>query len=72
MKRRVIQSTVAVTAAIAALSIAGPASAQHGSEAGGFGHHVAECAQTMGFDGTHNPGMHRGASGWDGTECEQG
>ena len=29
-----------------------------------FGQHVRACAQTMGFDGGHNPGMHRGASGW--------
>jgi hypothetical protein len=29
-----------------------------------FGDHVRSCAQTMGFDGEHNPGMHRGASGW--------
>jgi hypothetical protein len=32
---------------------------------GEFGHHVSTCAQTMGFDGTHNPGMHRGAAGWE-------
>ena len=35
-----------------------------------FGQHVVRCAQTMGFDGTHNPGMHRGASGWDGMTCQ--
>ncbi len=34
-----------------------------------FGHHVAECAQTHGLDGEHNPGMHQGRSGWSGTTC---
>ena len=34
-----------------------------------FGKHVSECAQTMGFSGTHNPGMHQGKSGWDGMTC---
>lgn len=29
-----------------------------------FGQHVRTCAQDMGFDGRHNPGMHRGASPW--------
>ena len=35
-----------------------------------FGSHVRVCAQGMGFSGTHNPGMHRGAAGWDGLPCE--
>jgi len=30
-----------------------------------FGGHVVMCAQTMGFNGQHNPGMHRGFAGWD-------
>lgn len=30
----------------------------------GFGQHVVMCAQNMGFSGTHNPGMHQGAAGW--------
>ena len=38
------------------------ASASTGQE---FGHHVQSCAQTMGFTGTHNPGMHTGYAGWD-------
>ena len=32
-----------------------------------FGQHVQNCAQVMGFDGTHNPGMHTGYAGWDPT-----
>ncbi len=35
-----------------------------------FGTHVSECAQTMDFSGTHNPGMHQGKSGWNGMTCE--
>jgi len=34
-----------------------------------FGQHVSHCAQTIGFDGAHNPGMHRGYAGWDGMPC---
>ena len=34
-----------------------------------FGSHVAHCAQTHGFDGDHNPGVHQGRSGWSGTNC---
>jgi len=34
-----------------------------------YGQHVSHCAQTMGFSGEHNPGMHRGLSGWDGMPC---
>ncbi len=34
-----------------------------------FGQHVRNCAQTMGFSGAHNPGMHHGAAGWDGEPC---
>lgn len=34
-----------------------------------FGSHVRACAQTMGLSGSHNPGMHQGAAGWDGLPC---
>ena len=34
-----------------------------------YGQHVRQCAQTMGFSGTHNPGMHQGYAGWDGMPC---
>lgn len=45
------------------------ASAQTVSTGSVFGRHVSECAQTMGFSGDHNPGVHRGAAGWDGMPC---
>jgi len=35
------------------------------ADAAAYGQHVRECAKSMGFDGVHNPGMHRGASMWD-------
>jgi hypothetical protein len=70
MKRHSLRSTAVVAAALAGLSLAGPAAARSAPTADNFGPHVAHCARTMGFDGIHNPGMHRGASGWDGTECD--
>lgn len=61
--------TVSVLSATAALVIlpTGPASAATPTN---FGSHVSACAHTMGFSGTHNPGMHRGAAGWDGASCD--
>ena len=35
----------------------------------GFGAHVSACAQSMGFSGSRNPGMHHGAAGWDEMPC---
>jgi hypothetical protein len=46
------------------LSTSSSASASAGPE---FGQHVHACVQVMGFDGTHNPGMHTGYAGWDPT-----
>jgi len=34
------------------------------ADAAAYGQHVRHCAQTMGFDGHHNPGMHQGISMW--------
>jgi len=61
----------AVVPAAATLLLVAPVSAGAESLPTGrdFGQHVAECAQTMGMDGTHNPGMHSGFSGWDGMPC---
>ncbi len=53
---------------LAAVSLAGSgllaASPAHAAESD-YGQHVVDCAQTMGFDAMHNPGMHEGKSGWD-------
>ena len=64
-----IRNRLIAAAAIAAGLLAlttGPALAATPS----FGSHVRVCAQEMGFSGTHNPGMHRGAAGWDGQPCQ--
>ena len=57
--------------ATVALTLGTPAAAsmQPVAAAPNFGQHVSQCAQTMGFSGDHNPGMHRGASGWDRMPC---
>ena len=61
----------AVVAATAAFVLVTPTAATAQPEPTGrdFGHHVAECAQTSGLDGSHNPGMHQGFSNWDGLPC---
>ena len=54
-----------VVAATAALALASPAVATAAGSGADFGQHVRGCAQSMGFDGTHNPGMHHGYAGWN-------
>jgi hypothetical protein len=44
------------------LLLAVPAQAADANAA--FGQHVKMCTQEMGFDGSHNPGMHQGKAGW--------
>jgi hypothetical protein len=61
--------TAAAALAAATLLTAAPA-AQGAPAAGDFGQHVRVCAQTMGFTGQHNPGMHQGQAGWDGMTCQ--
>lgn len=58
MKRILIPVLAAVAAGVLAPS---PAAAADGRE---FGHHVVHCVQAVGFDGTHNPGMHQGHRGF--------
>ena len=63
--RRMFRKLVAAGAVTAVLVLT-PAIASAGTGTGReFGQHVVTCAQTMGFDGTHNPGMHQGFAGWD-------
>lgn len=54
-----------VVAATAALALASPTVATAAGSGADFGQHVRDCAQGTGFDGTHNPGMHHGFTGWD-------
>ena len=63
MKRLLV--AVVVTIGI----VAGPATVAGAATGRDFGAHVAECAQTMGFSGDHNPGMHHGFTGWAGEPC---
>ncbi|MGC5583150.1 hypothetical protein ACPYOC_02255 [Ornithinimicrobium sp. W1665] len=50
--------------AVPGLLLAGPAQADGDNSA--FGQHVQMHAKgDMGFDGSHNPGMHQGKSGWE-------
>jgi hypothetical protein len=64
--RRTSAWSAALLAPVAAVVVATGVSAAEPSPAPGepFGQHVRACAQAMGFDGSHNPGMHRGASPW--------
>ncbi|HNV40127.1 MAG TPA: hypothetical protein PLO87_00405 [Ornithinibacter sp.] len=56
----------AATAASVALGVVLAASASAApADAAMYGQHVRDCAQSMGFDQNHNPGMHRGISMWD-------
>lgn len=70
MKRRLMQGVLAAAIAVATLSVAAPASARPAPGVQNFGSHVSHCARDMGFDRAHNPGMHQGAAGWTGSECE--
>ena len=69
MKRRLMQGTVAAAITIAAFSLTGAAGAQPDAPDHTFGPHVADCALATAFDGAHNPGIHQGAAGWDGSAC---
>ena len=56
-----VTSAAALTAVVAVAGAAlAPASASDD-----FGEHVVACAQGVGLDGSHNPGMHQGYAGWD-------
>ena len=63
---RSLRIALGAVMASAAFVVATPAAAQaEPVTAGEFGQHVRECAQMMGFSGSHNPGMHQGKAGWD-------
>ncbi len=49
----------------AAFAVLAPTAASASDATGrDFGQHVKTCAQTIGFDATHNPGTHHGFSDW--------
>ena len=65
-KTRFGRSIAAAALTAVVLLQASPATAVSGPT---FGDHVVQCARTMGFSGSHNPGMHQGAHNWDGMTC---
>jgi hypothetical protein len=66
--RRIGQRVAAAaTTALAIMIIPTPSWADTGTTGRDFGEHVVHCAQTMGFTGDHNPGMHHGFAGFDPT-----
>lgn len=60
LRRIVVPPAVAVVALTGTALQSAPATASDD-----FAQHVVTCVTDMGFTGDHNPGMHRGASGWD-------
>ena len=70
MTRRSTLTALGTALATVALSTGAALALQPGvANAGEFGQHVRECAQSHGFDGAHNPGMHFGAAGWHHDGC---
>lgn len=65
---RLIKPVIA-GAALTLAVVASAAWAASPAAASSFGQHVHTCAQQVGFSAEHNPGMHRGAAGWDGMPC---
>ncbi len=59
---------LAMTAAAALMLVFPSAGSAIAADGAGrdYAEHVRACQQSMGFSGTHNPGvMHQGYSGWD-------
>lgn len=61
------------SAVVSTLLLAGfivlPMGAAQASPSNSFGEHVRTCAQAGHLSASQNPGMHRGAAGWDGMPC---
>ena len=69
MKTRLMRGAISATLVVATFAVAGAGTAQ-AADGQDFGDHVSSCARAVGFNGVHNPGMHRGITGWDGTACD--
>lgn len=67
MHRRHIAA--AATAVLTVAIVLLPASSASAADDSPFGQHVKECAKSMGFSATTNPGMHQGASGGHEHHC---
>lgn len=64
MTRWARRSTMATASVVVALALTPATAGAAPADAAAFGQHVRECTQSTGFDRDHNPGMHRGLSGW--------
>lgn len=62
---RSLAGALGMVMATAVMTYAGPGTATAAGAGQDYGQHVLTCAQTAGFDGAHNPGMHTGFVGWD-------
>ena len=60
--KRAVSTSIAAASLTLTVGFVAPANATDD-----FGQHVSTCAQTMGFDGQMNPGMHQGHHGADHT-----
>lgn len=64
MTRWALRSTLAAASLVMGLALSPATAGADPADAAAFGQHVRECAQSTGFDRDHNPGRHRGLSGW--------
>ena len=65
MTRWVLRSGATTAAVVLGVMLSSGTASAAPADGAAFGQHVRECAQSTGFGGAHNPGMHRGASMWD-------
>jgi len=64
--KRLMMATAMLATVIVGTAAAAGASGDSGRD---YGQHVATCAQTVGFNTDHNPGMHQGFARWPGDTC---
>ena len=64
MARLALRSAAATALVVLGAVMASRSASAATADAAAYGQHVRECAQTMGFDDHHNPGMHQGFSMW--------
>lgn len=62
----IVRGLLVLGAVVAAVGLAPTAASADAADGQEYGAHVAACAQEMGFDGIHDPGMHSGYAGWSG------
>ena len=65
MARFALRSAAVAAFVVLGAVLASSSASAAPADAAAYGQHVRDCAQTMGFDHHHNPGMHQGISMWD-------